>query len=104
ASMLEDAGVAVVVTTRALRPRVPAVVRMVMVDEAELQPAFSEAVRHNPTDGERRAALRPQHPAYLIYTSGSTGAPQGGPNTPAGGANRLLWMHAAPRRGGAAQV
>ncbi|WP_036529689.1 non-ribosomal peptide synthetase, partial [Nocardia sp. CNY236] len=29
------------------------------------------------TDAERRAPLRPQHPAYVIFTSGSTGRPKG---------------------------
>ncbi|GAA3958008.1 hypothetical protein Aau02nite_08100 [Amorphoplanes auranticolor] len=29
------------------------------------------------TDGERRAPLVPEHPAYVIFTSGSTGVPKG---------------------------
>ncbi|RLP97414.1 non-ribosomal peptide synthetase [Micromonospora sp. CV4] len=29
------------------------------------------------TDDDRRAPLRPEHPAYLLYTSGSTGRPKG---------------------------
>ncbi|APE35245.1 hypothetical protein BOX37_16280 [Nocardia mangyaensis] len=36
------------------------------------------------TDADRRAPLRPQHPAYLIYTSGSTGLPKGVTVTHAG--------------------
>ncbi|MGH3857136.1 MAG: amino acid adenylation domain-containing protein, partial [Pseudonocardiaceae bacterium] len=31
----------------------------------------------DPTNADRTAALRPQHPAYVIYTSGSTGQPKG---------------------------
>ena len=31
----------------------------------------------NPTDDERRVALKPAHPAYVIYTSGSSGVPKG---------------------------
>ena len=31
----------------------------------------------NPTDRDRRAPLRVDHPAYVIYTSGSTGTPKG---------------------------
>ncbi|MFI1018396.1 amino acid adenylation domain-containing protein [Streptomyces sp. NPDC020965] len=33
--------------------------------------------RHNPTDADRRGALRLDHAAYLIHTSGSTGTPKG---------------------------
>ncbi|MGQ5261316.1 non-ribosomal peptide synthetase [Micromonospora sp. ZYX-F-536] len=29
------------------------------------------------TDDDRRAPLRPEHPAYVLYTSGSTGRPKG---------------------------
>ncbi|WHT21650.1 non-ribosomal peptide synthase/polyketide synthase [Crossiella sp. CA-258035] len=32
---------------------------------------------HAPTDADRIAPLRPEHPAYVIYTSGSTGKPKG---------------------------
>ncbi|NUS43483.1 MAG: amino acid adenylation domain-containing protein, partial [Mycobacteriaceae bacterium] len=43
-------------------------------------------------DGDRRAALRPEHPAYVIFTSGSTGRPKGVAVSHAAIVNRLVWM------------
>ncbi|MBK5066519.1 AMP-binding protein, partial [Burkholderia sp. R-70199] len=66
----------VVVTTRALRERLPAgsrAVRVTIDDDADLAGASG----HAPTDRDRTAPLDPRHPAYLIYTSGSTGVPKG---------------------------
>ncbi|WP_110471408.1 non-ribosomal peptide synthase/polyketide synthase [Williamsia limnetica] len=46
------------------------------------------------TDTDRRAPLRPEHPAYVIFTSGSTGKPKGVSVSHAAIANRLQWMQA----------
>ncbi|NKX85831.1 non-ribosomal peptide synthetase [Nocardia coubleae] len=46
------------------------------------------------TDADRRAPLRPEHPAYVIFTSGSTGKPKGVAVTHAAIVNRLRWMQA----------
>ncbi|NUS45757.1 MAG: amino acid adenylation domain-containing protein [Mycobacteriaceae bacterium] len=43
-------------------------------------------------DGDRRAPLRPEHPAYVIFTSGSTGKPKGVAVSHAAIDNRLRWM------------
>ncbi|WP_258079807.1 non-ribosomal peptide synthase/polyketide synthase [Nocardia cyriacigeorgica] len=48
-------------------------------------------------DRERRAALRPAHPAYVIFTSGSTGKPKGVVVSHAAIVNRLVWMQSAYR-------
>jgi amino acid adenylation domain-containing protein/non-ribosomal peptide synthase protein (TIGR01720 family) len=42
-------------------------------------------------DGERRAPLRPDHPAYVLFTSGSTGAPKGVALTHAATVHQLAW-------------
>ena len=52
-----------------------------------------------PGDGDRLAALRPDHPAYVIYTSGSTGRPKGVAVPHRGIVNRLLWMQHEYRLG-----
>jgi len=44
------------------------------------------------TDAQRRAALRPDHLAYVIFTSGSTGRPKGVGVSHAAIVNRLGWM------------
>ncbi|MXP19851.1 amino acid adenylation domain-containing protein [Gordonia sp. HNM0687] len=44
------------------------------------------------TDSDRRAPLRPQHPAYVLFTSGSTGTPKAVVVPHAGIVNRLDWM------------
>ncbi|MBF6188705.1 non-ribosomal peptide synthetase [Nocardia farcinica] len=44
------------------------------------------------TDADRRAPLRPAHPAYVLFTSGSTGRPKGVTIEHAAIVNRLRWM------------
>ncbi|MTE17004.1 non-ribosomal peptide synthase/polyketide synthase [Nocardia aurantiaca] len=45
-------------------------------------------------DRERRAVLRPDHPAYVLFTSGSTGKPKGVAVTHRAIANQMAWMQA----------
>lgn len=67
AYMLDDAGVRVVVTSQALKPRLPDGFdgRVLAVDDEPAAPA-----------GQPQAA-RAADSAYIIYTSGSTGQPKG---------------------------
>ena len=71
AFMLEDARPSLILTEAgsSLPPGPPRLV----IDEAEA----AEPPERNPTDRDRRAPLRVDHPAYVIYTSGSTGTPKG---------------------------
>ncbi|MET7640370.1 amino acid adenylation domain-containing protein [Streptomyces sp. NPDC005438] len=48
-----------------------------VLDSPEMTREVEVGPRHRPTDADRVAPLRPQHPAYVIYTSGSTGRPKG---------------------------
>ncbi|MCP4656395.1 MAG: amino acid adenylation domain-containing protein, partial [bacterium] len=71
ATMLDDAGAAVVLTREGLAPELPesraAVVRL----DAD-GPAIAAGSRENAA-----SAAAPANPAYVIYTSGSTGLPKG---------------------------
>src|SRR5579864_3971049 len=66
--VLDDAGAALVLTTRALAPRLPADVSALLVDALD-----DEIAR----DGAPFPSPLPDQLAYVIYTSGSTGAPKG---------------------------
>ncbi|HVS18631.1 MAG TPA: MupA/Atu3671 family FMN-dependent luciferase-like monooxygenase [Planctomycetota bacterium] len=66
ALLLEDAEVAVVVTTAALQPSLPASAAQTLLLDGDL-PHGSASAR----------AARPSDLAYVIYTSGSTGRPKG---------------------------
>ncbi|HEX6346299.1 amino acid adenylation domain-containing protein, partial [Umezawaea sp.] len=70
AFLLDDARPVLVVTAGA---DVPGGLPRVLVDD----PAVAENPDADPTDADRTAPLRPEHPAYVIYTSGSTGRPKG---------------------------
>ena len=85
AFMLADACAGLVLTASLLAPRLPSVVRAVLLEQT---PAGRPA-----TDPESLAG--PGDPAYVIYTSGSTGTPKGVPNSHRGLANRLDWMQRA---------
>jgi len=82
ALLLEDAGPAVVLTTRALADRLPhGGARIVLVEELDRRGSGPDATagggasrRASPGD-EPRPGLDDE--AYLIYTSGSTGTPKG---------------------------
>ncbi|WP_258187310.1 non-ribosomal peptide synthetase [Variovorax sp. WS11] len=70
AYMIEDSGIALLLTQEAVRPRLPAMdgAALVVLEAIDLagQPA------HDP-----RTGVQPDHLAYVIYTSGSTGRPKG---------------------------
>ncbi|WP_031470886.1 non-ribosomal peptide synthetase, partial [Sciscionella sediminilitoris] len=72
--LVRDAAPEVVLTTAEPAGRVPdTAAPVVAVDALDLDGLAGGPV----ADGERRAPLRPEHPAYIIYTSGSTGRPKG---------------------------
>ncbi|MET7427268.1 amino acid adenylation domain-containing protein [Dactylosporangium sp. NPDC005555] len=72
AAMIDDAApvLALVRSTSGAEPPVP----LLAVDVPALT-AHRDA--GDLTDADRRAPLRPGHPAYIIFTSGSTGRPKG---------------------------
>ncbi|MFD9029538.1 amino acid adenylation domain-containing protein [Streptomyces sp. NPDC059567] len=55
------------------RPQVP----VLLLDGAEVAEGLAGLADGPLADGERTAALRPEHPMWVIYTSGSTGRPKG---------------------------
>ncbi|WP_284209373.1 amino acid adenylation domain-containing protein, partial [Chitiniphilus shinanonensis] len=71
AYIIEDSGLSLLLTQRAVRPRIPAPddLPVLLLDD---QPPAGTAVA-----GDPEVALHPQHLAYVIYTSGSTGRPKG---------------------------
>jgi enterobactin synthetase component F len=83
--LLADADAAVVITTQALTPDLPAVDVPTLVIDTEDLTSWS-------TDAVTGVDLRPTHPAYVIYTSGSTGRPKGVVVSHEGIVNRLCWM------------
>nr|WP_228823415.1 non-ribosomal peptide synthetase [Nocardia blacklockiae] len=64
--------------------------RALALDELDLAAVSAAPV----TDADRRAALRPEHTAYVIFTSGSTGRPKGVAVPHAAVVNQLLWKTA----------
>ena len=75
--MLADAAPGLVLSTAALRGRLPAAVQVLALDAAATRAALGRTAEHDPTDSERACPLLSRHPAYVIYTSGSTGSPKG---------------------------
>ena len=76
AYMLADAAPGLVLSTAALRGRLPAAAQVLALDASETRALLAQA------PGTTRPtligfALAPRHPAYVIYTSGSTGTPKG---------------------------
>jgi amino acid adenylation domain-containing protein len=68
--ILEDSGVAAVLTQEDLLDRLPSKkIRMLILDQLD---DFIEKGESNPLNG-----AGPEHAAYMIYTSGSTGEPKG---------------------------
>ncbi len=68
ASMVEDSAIALMLTTSALAPALPAVARKLAIDAPALD-GYSA--------GDPQPPLREEQLAYVIYTSGSTGRPKG---------------------------
>ncbi|SNT45959.1 non-ribosomal peptide synthetase [Actinacidiphila glaucinigra] len=94
AHLLSDARPAVVVTTGALHPRLPASgkTRHLVLDDPDTALALAGLSPADLGDSDRRGVLLPAHPAYVIYTSGSTGRPKGVAVPHQGVVNRLEWM------------
>ncbi|MBU7597300.1 amino acid adenylation domain-containing protein, partial [Streptomyces sp. P38-E01] len=106
AHMLTDAAPAVVLTTGAVRDRLPeeaenagegaeAARTLIVLDD----PATAHALAVLPADAGALAGPLPDSPAYLLYTSGSTGRPKGVLVPHRGIVNRLLWMQDTYRLG-----
>ncbi|MFF8646233.1 amino acid adenylation domain-containing protein [Streptomyces sp. NPDC015345] len=82
AYVIADSGAVSVLTSEELdarpaeagqRPQAP----VILLDSAEVTEVLAGLADGPLTDGERTAALRPEHPMWVIYTSGSTGRPKG---------------------------
>jgi amino acid adenylation domain-containing protein len=73
AFMVEDAGLAAIVTRSALRPRLPASAALLCLDE-EVAAGREGGAPEGASGGVRPG---PRDLAYVIYTSGSTGRPKG---------------------------
>jgi len=68
--MLEDAGVAVLLATRATMASCPSMGEVLLLDDASGTPSVSG----DPVSLDQPS---PSDSAYMIYTSGSTGKPKG---------------------------
>nr|WP_276209300.1 non-ribosomal peptide synthetase [Streptomyces harenosi] len=82
AYVIGDSGAVCVLTSEELdarpaapehRPKVP----VLLLDGAAVAEGLAGLADGPLADGERSAALRPEHPMWVIYTSGSTGRPKG---------------------------
>ncbi|WP_447009850.1 non-ribosomal peptide synthase/polyketide synthase [Saccharothrix hoggarensis] len=76
AHLLDDARPVLVVTTGD-GGNIPDGLPRVVLDDPATRAAVDALPATDPTDDDRAATLRPEHPAYVIYTSGSTGRPKG---------------------------
>jgi amino acid adenylation domain-containing protein len=84
AYMLDDSGVALLLTQSHLRGRLPEKDGLALLDlDGFVPPAGAD---HNPD-----VALHGESLAYVIYTSGSTGRPKGAANRHRSVCNRLAW-------------
>ncbi|MFJ1601186.1 amino acid adenylation domain-containing protein [Streptomyces sp. NPDC088261] len=103
ASMLNDAGAALLVTHEGMTGVADdhdGVTRIV-TDAPDTVAALSAMAGKNVTDHERGGALQPEHPVYVIYTSGSTGRPKGVVVSHAAVCHYLTWASGAyPGLGG----
>ena len=96
AQLLADLAPAGVLTTEALRDRLPAEVRdrAVCLDATDTMADLGTFPVSAPADADRRLPLGARHPAYVIYTSGSTGTPKGVVVTP----GNQTWLRRRPLR------
>ena len=86
AFMLEDSGVAVLLTQASLVATLPPCnARLIRLDAD--WPAIAEVSAANV-----ESMATAENLAYMIYTSGSTGRPKGALNTHRGIVNHLFWM------------
>ncbi|MFI9642393.1 amino acid adenylation domain-containing protein [Micromonospora sp. NPDC051925] len=83
AFMIDNAGIALVLTETALRARIPRRTPVVVLDEQ-----WDDIAHAAPPPP---VALDPANAAYVMYTSGSTGHPKGVVVTHGGIRNRVLW-------------
>ncbi len=89
AYMIEDSGIALLLTQTSLLPGLPttAIEALILDQSAHWLEAYSEQ--------RLEVAVSPLNLAYVIYTSGSTGKPKGAGNSHAALVNRLCWMQEA---------
>ena len=88
AYMLEDSGIALLLTQSALRAGLPATGVLPVLEFDTLNLAHQPT--HNP-----EIEVHGENLAYVIYTSGSTGRPKGAANRHSALRNRLEWMQDA---------
>ncbi|WP_028695076.1 non-ribosomal peptide synthetase [Pseudomonas cremoricolorata] len=88
AYMIDDSGIALLLSQSHLRLPCPAGVTCLALDTLELDELSGAALN---------VEVDPEQLAYVIYTSGSTGKPKGAGNRHRALTNRLCWMQEAYR-------
>ncbi|MCM2572495.1 condensation domain-containing protein, partial [Achromobacter xylosoxidans] len=89
AYMMQDSGLALLLTQPALADRASA-----LAPQAQVLP-LDEALIAEHAEAPPVVAWHPEQLAYVIYTSGSTGRPKGAGNRHSALTNRLAWMQQA---------
>ncbi len=87
--MVQDSGISLLLTQRALRERLPIHSALPVLDLDTLDLSDEEP------ESDPAIAIHPDNLAYVIYTSGSTGNPKGAANRHGSLYNRLAWMQDA---------